>query len=179
MENQSLKKPTKDKLEFVSSFITNKEGKILLLKRMDNLKLDPGKYDLCSGHIKEGEAPIQAMYREIGEELGIESHQINKLDLMGIIETPHEKLSCTLTHMYEVVVDISEEELNKKVKEVNEPEIESVKYIDNIDILRKMIKQTKDFRTTFTCQLEYCLEAMETRIQMRKEEKKEICQEEK
>ena len=177
MEDKTKKNLAKDKLEFVSSFITNKEGKVLLLKRMNTLKLDPGKYDLCSGHIKEGEAPTQAMYREIEEELGISFDEIKKFELMGIIETPHKKLAHTLTHIYDVVIDISEEELNKRVKNVSEPEIESVKYIDSIEVLRDMINKTEDFRTTYTVQLGYCLEGIETRIQMRKDEKRGICQE--
>ena len=34
-------------------------------------KLDPGKYDFCSGHMKDGEIPLQSMYRELKEEMGL------------------------------------------------------------------------------------------------------------
>ncbi len=70
----------KDKLEFVSAIITNNEGNVLLLKRRKDLKLDPGKYDLCSGHMKEGEVPTQTMYREIAEEIGVKQGEIKNIE---------------------------------------------------------------------------------------------------
>lgn len=51
---------------------------MLLLKRRKDLKLDPGKYDLCSGHMKEEEVPTQTMYREIREEIGVKQEEIKR-----------------------------------------------------------------------------------------------------
>ena len=119
----------KDKLEFVSAIITNNEGNVLLLKRRKDLKLDPGKYDLCSGHMKEGEVPTQTMYREIAEEIGVKQGEIKTIERVGDIITPHEKLNNTTTHMYLIQIDLSEEEINNRLKNVEEPEMENAQYV--------------------------------------------------
>ena len=73
-----MNRANEDKLEFVSAIITDKEKRPLILKRCNNLRLDPGKYDMCSGHMKNGEIPLQSMYRELNEELGMEPNNILK-----------------------------------------------------------------------------------------------------
>lgn len=50
--------------------IIEKEGKILLLKRSNTGWMD-GKYTLPSGHIEEGETPLETVIREIKEEAGV------------------------------------------------------------------------------------------------------------
>ena len=76
----------KDKLEFVSTIITNNEGNVLLLKRRNDLVLDPEKYDLCSGHMKEGEVPMQTIYREMHEKLGIKQEEIGNVEKIGLAD---------------------------------------------------------------------------------------------
>ena len=82
----------KDKNEFVSTIVTNSQGKVFYFIRRDDLKLDPGKKDFISGHIKENEIPIHAMYREINEETGILPEKILKFWNLGEISLPHQLL---------------------------------------------------------------------------------------
>ena len=144
----------KDRLEFVSSIITNKKGNVLLLKRKDTLSLDPGKYDLCSGHMKEGEVPIQSMVREIQEELGITLDDIQKIEKLLDIETPHRKFFNTKCHMFHVQIDLTDDEINKRIKEVKEPEMEKALFLEDIDTLRRVQKYTDLMRTIYTQELE-------------------------
>ena len=177
MENKNVQTLAKDKNEFVSSIITNKKGNILVLKRRDDLRLDPGKYDFCSGHMKEGEAPMQAMFRELIEEIGLRFDQISYMDKIGVIDTPHEKLEDTVTHLYHIEINISEEELNKMIKNVEEPEMEEAIFLENIEALRKMQTETKDLRTAYTRKMQIVLEVMEKRINKRIEKGEKGCEE--
>lgn len=135
---ESRGKMNQDKLEFVSAIITNKEGNVLILKRRETLRLDPGKYDMCSGHMKTGESPMQSMYREIKEETGIKVEEIKEIEHLGDITTPHPQFSNTITHIYHIVIDLKLEEINEKIKQTKEREMEYGMYVKDIDTLRKM-----------------------------------------
>lgn len=165
----------KDKLEFVSSIITNLEGNVLLLKRRGDLKLDPGKYDLCSGHMQEGEVPMQTMLRELEEELGISKEQIKYMQKLTDIKTPHEKLSNTICHMYHIEIDLSEKEINEMIQKVEKPEIEKTKYLKDIQELRTVQKYTKLMRTIYTEETEKIFRMVECTINKRKE--RDLCEE--
>lgn len=158
-----------DKLEFVSSIITNKEGNVLIAKRKDTLKLDPGKYDLCSGHMKEGEIPIQSIYREIREELGITQDDIINIEKLGEIKTPHKKFLDKICHMYHIEISLTSQEINKRIKEIKEPEIEFVQYVEDINMLRRVQKYTSLMRTVYTDEQEKIFRIMEEKENKRKE----------
>ena len=176
----------KDKLEFVSAIITNNEGKVLLLKRRNDLVLDAGKYDLCSRHMKECEVPMQTIYREMYEELGIKQEEITKVQKIADIPTPHKKLKGTICHMYHVEIDLTQKEINQRLKKIKEPEIESAQYIENIGMLRKIQKYTNLMRTEHTDEQDRIFEIMQEKqnkkeeIRVYKEQGKEskLCQEE-
>lgn len=159
----------KDKLEFVSAIIINNEGNVLLLKRRNDLELDPGKYDLCSGHMKEGEVPTQTMYRETGEEIGVKKEEIKKIERIGDIKTPHKKLQNTITHMYFIEIDLSEEEINKRLKCIKKPEMENAQYIKNINTLRNILKYSDFMRSTYTEEFEKILKIVQRKMDDRKE----------
>lgn len=166
-----------DKIEFVSSIITNKNGNVLLLKRNNTLTLDPGKYDLCSGHMKNGEAPIQSMYRELGEETGIMPYEVNNIEKIGTIHTPHPKFKNTITHMYHIEINFTELEINEKIKLLQEPEMVKAKYIKNIDTLRQIVKRTEMMRTMYTEETNYILQCIQNKLNKRKELEIDICEE--
>jgi len=165
----------KDKLEFVSSIITNEKGNVLLLKRKDTLSLDPGKYDLCSGHMKEGEVPMQSMLRELEEELGITLEDIKNIGKIADIRTPHTKFINTICHIYHVEIDLSIEEINKRITEVDEPEMESARYLEDICMLRRVNKYTDLMRTRYTHELEEVFNIIMEKENKRKE--KDLCEE--
>lgn len=174
-----------DKLEFVSTIITNNEGNVLLLKRRNDLKLDSGKYDLCSGHMKSGEAPMQTIYRKMYEELGIKQEEIRKVEKIEDIPTPHKDLKGTICHIYHVEIDLTSNEINNRLKTSNKSEIQTAQYIENIGMLRKIQKYTNLMRTEHTDEQDRIFEIMQEKqnkkeeIRVYKEQGKEskLCQE--
>lgn len=174
--NKYKVKPKKDVQEFVSSIITNKQGNVLVLKRQDNLKLDPSKYDLCSGHMKEEEIPIFAMLRELKEELNLKLEQINYIEQVGTIETPHKSFQNTKCHMYHVIINFSEEEINTMIKNASEPEIKEAIYLQDLDVLRDLQKNLNIFRTNYNEDVERLLKKVEKNIKQKNLEE-EKCEE--
>lgn len=158
-----------DKLEFVSAIITNKQGNVLLLKRKNTLPLDPGKYDLCSGHMKELEVPMQSMLRELKEETGITQEQIKRMENLGDIKTPHKKFLNTVCHMYHIEVNLNEEQINKMLKEVKEPEMESAHYLKDVNELRTVQKYTDFMRTIYTEEIDKVFLKLQENLNERKE----------
>lgn len=71
--------------------IDDKEKKILFEKRGKRF-LDPGKLDLCSGHIQSGETPTQGMVRELDEELNIKLDDSSNLRFLGELKIDYTKL---------------------------------------------------------------------------------------
>lgn len=71
---------------YVAAFLRNSD-KILLLKRADNRKINPGFWSEVGGHIEPNEIndPLAACYREIEEETGISRDKISSLDMKYII----------------------------------------------------------------------------------------------
>jgi len=70
-----------------TSGILFKDGKILLLKRRDDEKIHPGKWDCLGGHFKEFESGEECMLREAKEEIGVEI----KIIKSGKVFEIHEK----------------------------------------------------------------------------------------
>ena len=171
------KNDNRDRLEFISTIITNPKGNVLLLKRSKKLKLDPSKYDMCSGHMKTGEVPMQTVYREMKEELKIDLEDIRHVELLGTINTPHEKLESTKTHIYNVGINLSLEEINERIRSILNGEIEEALYLENINELRKLQNNTSLFRTKYTKETERMYQILEERMRSRKEMGKQECEE--
>ena len=173
-------KQTNDKRdinEFVSSVITNQQGNVLILKRLNTLKLDPGKYDLCSGHMKANEIPIQAMLRELNEELGINMEDIISYENIGTIKTPHLKFPNTKCHMFHIIINMKTDEINRRIKQVPEIEMDKSEFVENIEELKKILKNTNLFRTLYTDEVEQVLRKIETKLSHNKGVSDRKCEE--
>lgn len=59
----------------VGIIVTNRQGKVLLAKRVNN----PNAWQFPQGGISENETPMDAMYRELKEELGITAKEVEVL----------------------------------------------------------------------------------------------------
>lgn len=166
-----------DTLEFVSTIITDKQGRPLLLKRLDTLKLDPGKYDMCSGHMKKGECPMQSMYRELREEVGMMHYDMLQVSKLGDIATPHPMFQNTICHMYHIITNLTEEQINENIEKTEDREMEYGKFLNNIDELRTLQRDTSSFRTPYTKEMEHIYQLVEEKVEDRKEWKERECEE--
>ena len=165
IEALKVEQSNKDKNEFVTTLVVNKEGKTFSFIRKENQKLDPGKKDLISGHIKNnGEVPIQAMYREIREETGLQQEDILKFYSLGEMPLPHLKLQNKICHVYCILIDYNQEQLSKSIEErAQEKEIERVEELENLQALIEDIKdETSNWRV-------YCSKEFEEKINMANE----------
>ena len=61
----------------VSCFILNKDGEVLLQRRSINKKKNPGIWSKTGGHVDAGETVINALKREVKEEIGLEMDDNN------------------------------------------------------------------------------------------------------
>ena len=105
-------------LKAVSCFIVNKNGNVLLEKRV-NKGINPGQVDLCSGHLNGDEVYTQAMVRELREELGIEQEESMNIipikEIDGTLEENNIKINffvqfyCLLRNKDDI--DFQEEEI--------------------------------------------------------------------
>lgn len=166
-----------DILEFVSTIITDKQGRPLLLKRLDTLRLDPGKYDMCSGHMKKGECPMQAVYREVREELGMMQDDMLQVNKLGDIIIPHPKFQNTMCHIYHVITNLTEEKINENIEHTEDREIEYGMFLNNINELRNLQRDTILFRVVYTEEIEDIYQLLERNIEDRKEWKEKECEE--
>lgn len=144
-----------DKDEFVSAIVINNEGKIFRFIRKNNQKLDAGKTDMISGHIKNnGEIPIQAMYREMTEETGINYEEI-QIHNLGNIALPHPLIKDKQCCIFLAIIDYTQEQLNRSIKEkAKEKEIEKAEILENFDALKQDIKNAKsNWRIFYTEEL--------------------------
>ena len=71
--------------------IDENEQKVLFEKRGKRF-LDPGKLDLCSGHVRSGEVPTQSMIRELDEELTIKQDNSRDVHYLGELRLDYTKL---------------------------------------------------------------------------------------
>lgn len=131
-----------DKDEFVSCIILDKNGRPLRLKRSNEQKLDAGKYDLCSGHMHNGEVPLHALIRELTEEMEVGVNDVIEIFRLGRIQTPHPKLNHTITHMYCMITKLGIQEINMKIQHARHKEIVEAEFLDSINSLEKQISDS-------------------------------------
>lgn len=73
-------------------FVIDEDGKKILFEKRGKRFLDPGKLDLCSGHVQSGEVPTQSMIRELDEELSIKENDSRNVHYLGELKIDYTKL---------------------------------------------------------------------------------------
>lgn len=78
----------------VDCVVINKDDEFVLQKRGDNWDRFPGYLSLFGGEIKKGEKPIEALVRELKEELGAKVKEGDVIELGAVTEeiTNHSEL---------------------------------------------------------------------------------------
>lgn len=73
-------------------FVIDDKNKKILFEKRGKRFLDPGKLDLCSGHIQSGELPLQGMVRELDEELSIGENDSRNIHYLGKMKLDYTNL---------------------------------------------------------------------------------------
>lgn len=132
-------------------FIKNRKlDKYLFVLRDDKPDIpNPNCWSLIGGGIEEGEEPIEALEREVKEEIGIELYNIKKI---GIIEVPlklQDETKIVLGHIFLGYTDIETKDLKleegQKVEYFTLDEIQKKKNlvggaISRINEFRKLLE---------------------------------------
>ena len=113
-----------------SAWIMNHDGLILLQQRAFDKKKNPGKWAKTGGHVDAGETCIDALKREVYEEIGI---KINDEDIIPISvfksDNPNEHF---FSYGYIILTDLKENEFKLQKEEVNSVKYFSIEELENI-----------------------------------------------
>ena len=111
----------------VHVWILNNRGEILIQKRNENLKRNPGKWAFTGGIVDSGETSVEGAIRESKEELGIDIDK-NKIELL---------LSCKREHGFVDVWLVKDNiEINNLV--LQKSEVSEAKWV-SIEELKRLI----------------------------------------
>lgn len=102
----------------VAIILLNDKGEILLQKRSSTKEIEPNKWAWHGGHVIAGETSIEAIIREIKEELGIILSE-DQIELL--VELKRDKLpNRQFTTAYYSVCNLSVEDFNIQEEELSE-----------------------------------------------------------
>ena len=76
-------------------------GKVLLLKRANNKKVDPGLYSGIGGKVEPHESFYDALYREVEEETGIK--ELESIRLYSVTQHPYPPTDSEWVNLYFIV----------------------------------------------------------------------------
>jgi 8-oxo-dGTP pyrophosphatase MutT (NUDIX family) len=124
----------------------NKLGKYLFVLRDDKPNIpNPNCWGLIGGGIEKGEEPIEALKREVKEEIGIELYDIKKLGVIEVPLTVKGKTKTMLGHTFLAYIDA-------EIKDIELKEGQRVEYFTLDDIQKQKnlssgaVSRIKEFR---------------------------------
>lgn len=94
------------KSDFTDALILNKEGKILMLLRNKEDKIEPNKWGPVGGHLETSLSPERNVKKEIKEETGLTVLECNLIHIKDLKQ--NKKIYyfvCTLPNYYEIVLN--------------------------------------------------------------------------
>ena len=136
------KKLENEYLYGVTCFVINENNQVLMEERA-NTELTPGKIDLVSGHVNGKETGIEAILRELREEVGIYNVEYNEIGKLNELSKPlgfesKGKIRNFLIDFYCVFID------SKQVTKIQKEEVNSYEWVPmNIAIDRIVNGHTK------------------------------------
>ncbi|MBR2289150.1 MAG: NUDIX domain-containing protein [Clostridia bacterium] len=116
--------PTKGEYEQSTHiWIMNSKGEFLMQKRSMQKKIHPGKWSVTGGAVDPGERPIDCIYRESKEEIGIDL-DLDKVELMLSI-----KRKSAFIDIY-----LDREDLNANDLKLQKEEVDKVEWLNRAQI---------------------------------------------
>ena len=112
----------------VDVWIINSKNEILIQKRSPEKKLEPNVWGMTGGSVIKGESPVEALKREVLEELGIE------LDIKTLTKIYHYRTGNVWLDEY-----IAKQDIDLKDVTIQEEEVSEVKFA-SFDEIEKIYK---------------------------------------
>ncbi|MBQ8299620.1 MAG: NUDIX domain-containing protein [Clostridia bacterium] len=134
----------------VHAWVLNDEGKLLIQKRNENLKRNPGKWGFTGGAVDANETSLDGAMREIKEELGVE---ISKDEIEYLLSFKREK---GFVDIWLVKKNIAIEELVLQPEEVSEARWVSLKELKMLIENDEMVKSVNLYLDIFEKLLKKC-----------------------
>ena len=78
-------------------FLLERDGHVLLLKRSPGKDESPCQWETGSGRVEQGEAPVEAVVREAGEETGLDVEVGEPLDTFHFYRGPAREETIAIT----------------------------------------------------------------------------------
>lgn len=130
------------------AFLKNKKiDKYLFVLRDDKPNIpNPNCWSLIGGGIEEGEEPVEALKREIKEEIGIKLYDIKKLGVIEVPLTVNGKTKTMLGHTFLAYIDA-------EIKDIELKEGQRVEYftLDEIQKQKNLaggaVSRIKEFKS--------------------------------
>ena len=126
----------------VTCFVINENNQVLMEERA-NTELTPGKIDLVSGHVNGNESGLEAIERELREEVGIYGINYNQITKLNELSKPlgfesKGKIRNFLIDFYCVFIN------SKQVTKIQQEEVKSYEWVPvNIAVERIVNGSTK------------------------------------
>ena len=127
-------------LNAVQLWLFNDKNELLIQRRSKSKEVDSGKIDVStSGHVKQGETPDEAIYREAFEEIGLTKGELVncRLKPIGQIHVDFRKIGKKGNYLINEYVAITKKEAEDF--KLQKDEVDDVAYID-FEIFKRAIK---------------------------------------
>lgn len=122
----------------VRIFLINSKGEVLVQKRGKHVFSLPGRWDQsAAGHVDEGEGYLEAAYRELKEELGIEGIELREMGRFSREETDETQIKKRFNVVYSASFD--------GTIDFNKEEVSEVRWILPDDLQKWMDERPDDF----------------------------------
>ena len=124
----------------------NKLGKYLFVLRDDKPTIpNPNCWGLIGGGIEKGEEPIEALKREVKEEIGIELYDIKEIIVLEVSLTVNGKTKTVVGHVFLAHTDVESKDI--KLKEGQRVEYFTLDEIQKQENLSSgAVSKIKEFR---------------------------------
>jgi 8-oxo-dGTP pyrophosphatase MutT (NUDIX family) len=135
----------------VRLLILNKGKELLLIKRTETETQEPSKLILPGGRVEEFETEIQALKREIYEELGLNIIPSNAIELGQEFKSSYNEL-CISYYYYEGIIEINKTHV--AVDEVAETDFFNINKVQKNQIAFNEYEVIKEYYLKALCRIE-------------------------
>jgi len=112
------------------AIIYDNNGKVLIAKRAAKREWSPGLWETVGGRMEYGEAPEEAMRREIMEEIGCEVTDVKLFNVYNFVAEDHQRLFIVFKAKINTAPTPDPEEI-EEVKWITEDEIDAHEFCIN------------------------------------------------